>query len=112
MNCASNWGRRPQRPRCCHPLLAVLLFALASNGEAADRRWNNATGSLVFNTGGNWVGGVTPGPLDVAQFGRSPPPPGFQSIYTVTFNNNVTNQALHIEDDLVTFSLNSFEYTV
>jgi T5SS/PEP-CTERM-associated repeat protein len=48
--------------------------------------------------------------LDVAQFGIS----GglFQSTYTVSFNNNATNQALHVEDDLVTFNLNSRTYTV
>jgi hypothetical protein len=44
--------------------------------------------------------------LDVAQFGISAPlfPAG---AYTVIFNNNATNQALHIEDDSVTFNISS-----
>ncbi len=53
-----------------------------------------------------------PGLLDVAQFGLSPPPPFFRQTYSVSFNNNATNQALHIEDDLVTFNLNSRTYTL
>ena len=48
--------------------------------------------------------------LDVAQFGISGGM--FQSTYKVTFNNNATNQALHIEDDLVTFDLNGRQYAV
>jgi hypothetical protein len=83
---------------CCNgALLAVGLLAIVANAHAANRRWNNGTGSFVFNTGGNWVGGgMPPGVLDVAQFGISAPllPAG---AYTVNFNNNATNQALHIE---------------
>src|SRR4051812_23167073 len=97
---------------CCRSaLLAVLLLEMVAAADAANKRWNNGTGSGVFNTGGNWVGGgAAPGSLDVAQFGISAAP--FQSTYTVSFNNNVTNQALQIEDDLVTFNLNSRTYTV
>jgi len=89
-----------------------MFFAFAAESDAANRRWNNGTGSFVFNTPGNWQGGGTaPGLLDVAQFGISaalfPAGP-----YTVSFNNNATNQALHIEDDLVTFNLNSRVYTL
>jgi hypothetical protein len=88
--------------------LTVLLLALASDSHADNRRWNNGTRSFIFNTGGNWVGGGTaPGVLDVAQFGISAPlfPAG---AYTVSFNNNATNQALHIEDDSVTFDCDQF----
>jgi hypothetical protein len=89
----------------------LLLSALVLNASAADRRWNNGTGAFVFNTPGNWVGGGTaPGVLDVAQFGLSASP--FQLTYTVNFNNSVTNQSLHIEDDLVTFDLNTHAYTL
>src|SRR3954453_9475527 len=97
---------------CCRSaLLAVLLLEMVVAADAANKRWNNGTGSGVFNTGGNWVGGgAAPGSFDVAQFGISAAP--FQSTYTVSFNNNVTNQALNIEDDLVTFNLSSRQYSV
>src|SRR4051794_10172806 len=92
-------------------LLATYVLIISSTAHAANRRWNNGTGTSVFNTAGNWVGGGTaPGSLDVAQFGLSSAP--FQSTYTVSFNNNVTNQALQIEDDLVTFNLNSRQYSL
>src|SRR5262245_31584475 len=95
----------------CYLVIAISWLALPDESSAVDRRWNNGTGSFVFGTAGNWQGGVTPGVLDVAQFGISAPlfPAG---AYTVNFNNNATNQALHIEDDLVTFDLNSRVYTL
>ncbi len=104
-------SRRPNR--CARfILIPACVLVVGSSAQAENRRWNNGTASLVFNTGGNWVGGVTPGSLDVAQFGLSPPPPFFRQTYTVSFNNNATNQALHIEDDLVRFNLNSRTYTL
>ena len=90
----------------------LLLVAVAGECDAANRRWNGAAvNDDNFGTTANWVGGFVPGTLDVAQFGIS----GgiFQAFpYNVIFNNNVTNQALHIEDDLVTFNLNGRTYTV
>jgi hypothetical protein len=104
-----------RRARCARfilILLATCVLVISSAAHAANRRWNDAAPGDSFYTPGNWLGGVVPGVLDVAQFGRSPPPPGFQSFYTVSFAANVTNQALHIEDDVVTFDLNGRQYTV
>src|SRR3954469_12815777 len=89
--------------------LALLLLAMVAHAHAANNRWNNGTGSFVFNTGANWVGGAAPGLLDVAQFGVSGM---IQSTYTVSFNNNATNQALQIEKDRVTLDLSSRQYTL
>ena len=52
----------------------VLLLAIVPDARADNRRWNDGTGSGVFNAPGNWVGGVAPGVLDVVQFGRMQPP--------------------------------------
>lgn len=95
----------------CNGALLAVWLAIVGDALAVDRRWNNGTGSFVFGTAGNWQGGIAPGALDVAQFGISAPlfPAG---AYTVIFNNSITNQALHIEDDLVTFNLNSRVYGV
>lgn len=102
--------RRAQRPawyrRCL--LAALLLTALAPQSRAANIRWTAGNGT--FHTGGSWQGGVAPGLLDVAQFGRSAAP--FQLTYTVSFTVDATNQALHVEDDVVTFDLNGRLYSL
>ncbi len=100
---------RPLSNILCYSLL-IGLFFLVANSHAANIRWG--TGNGFFHTPASWTGGVVPGALDVAQFGRSFIFPPSQLNYTVSFNNNATNQALHIEDDLVTFDLNSRLYTV
>jgi T5SS/PEP-CTERM-associated repeat protein len=75
--------------------------------------WDTGNGS--FHTTANWTGGIPlinpppPGGNDIARFGRSSDPP-FQFFYTVSFSANVTNQALRVEDDLVTFDLNGRTY--
>src|SRR5690606_16729503 len=79
-----------------------------SDTNAANIRWG--VGNGTFHVPANWQGGLIPGILDVAQFGRSVQ--FVPQTYTVSFNNNATNQALHIEDDQVTFDLNSRVYTV
>jgi len=88
---------------------AVFLLSAADN-YAANIRWSGQGGNTLFHNTGNWAGGLIPGVADVAQFGRSVQL--LPQIYTVTFNNNATNQSLEIEDDQVTFDLNSRTYSV
>jgi T5SS/PEP-CTERM-associated repeat protein len=106
----SSCARRPGGARlACRFLGLIALLSTAAEADAANKRWSNGSGSFVFNAAGNWTGGVTPGLLDVSQFGIS----GLiQSTYTVSFNNNATNQALQIEKDRVTLDLSSRQYTV
>ena len=85
----------------------ILLLATVPDASAANRRWSDGNG--IFSVPGNWQGGIVPGVNDVAQFGLSSSP--FQLTYAVSFATDPTNQALHIEDDLVTFDLNGHTYT-
>jgi len=89
-------------------LATLSVLCSWADSDGANIRWG--AGSGTFHTPANWTGGIVPGVLDVAQFGRSVQL--LPQTYTVTFNNNATNQALHIEDDQVTFDLNSRVYTV
>jgi T5SS/PEP-CTERM-associated repeat protein len=86
-----------------------LVVALGASGtvDAAVKRWNNRFGG-AFNAAANWSDGI-PGNLDIAEFGVATLfTPG---TYTVDFDVNPTNQAIHVEDDLVTFDLNGHTYT-
>jgi len=75
--------------------------------DAANKRWSNMFGG-AFNAGANWSGGV-PGSADIAEFGVATLfTPG---TYTVDFDVSPTNQAIHVEDDIVTFDLNGRTYT-
>ena len=102
------------RTSATRPLLLMLttfVIAADSTAQAADKRWNNIFGG-PFNLSSNWSGGV-PGSMDIAEFGLS----NFftQRTYTVSFTGPllppITNLALDIEDDFVTFDLNGHTYT-
>src|SRR5262245_37647552 len=102
------------RKRCARFILSVICaLAVGSAARASDMFWNTGNGS--FHTATNWSGGIPiinpppPNNNDVAHFGRSSTPP-FQFFYTVSFSSDVTNQALRVEDDLVTFDLNGHVY--
>ena len=97
------------RTRILSYTLLIGLCSLATI-HAANVRWSGQGGNSLFHNTGNWTGGLIPGVIDVAQFGRSVQ--FLPQTYTVSFNNNATNQAIHIEDDNVTFDLNSRVYTV
>src|SRR5213080_3292467 len=102
---------RPRKPLRCIKLcvspfsrrasIAVLMCAAASQCFATDRFWNNASGG-TFNVASNWSGGVVPGASDIAHFGLTISSP---QVYLVNFSTNVTNQAIKVEDDFVTFNL-------
>ncbi len=92
-------------PRSLSAILLLLL--IAADSHAADKRWNNTFGG-AFNAAANWSGGV-PGSGDIAEFGLATLfTPG---TYTVAFDVSPTNQAVHVEDDSVTFDLNGRTYT-
>src|SRR3990172_4033109 len=102
-----------QNPRFrARALRTSLLFAALGGGatesRAADKFWGNTLGG-AFSSAANWQNGVA-GTGDVAHFGLS----GFgfnqRFGYTVGFAARTTNQALVIEDDSVTFSLNAQTY--
>jgi fibronectin-binding autotransporter adhesin len=86
------------------------LFSVLCAGVRADaavKRWTNMFGG-AFNAAANWSGGI-PGSGDIAEFGVATLfTPG---TYIVTFDVSPTNQAIHVEDDLVTFDLNGRTYT-
>src|SRR4051794_27186877 len=91
-------------------LAIVIWLAGAVASPAADKFW--AAGNGTFSNGSNWQGGVAPGTSDIAHFGRSDPSSPFLVFYTVSFSGNAFNQALRVEDDTVTFDLNSHTYAV
>jgi T5SS/PEP-CTERM-associated repeat protein len=92
-------------------LLAVLCAP--AHVEALDKFWGNQTGG-TFNLAANWQGGSVAGSNDAAHFGLTTSNSQLQQkVYSVGFTNDVTNQALFIEDDRVTFDFNfsGFDYT-
>ena len=92
------------RSRCC---LAVWLLATGA-AQADNISWRNPDGGTFSNTG-NWFGGSVPDGDDYAFFGLSSGPFGLPN-YTVNFNASATNFGLVIQDDQVTFDLNSNLY--
>jgi T5SS/PEP-CTERM-associated repeat protein len=79
----------------------------AQQARAADRLWDNVDGGF-FSEPLNWFGGV-PGSDDVARCGTTDSS-FFQRTYTVDFTANISNQALVVEDDGVTFNLGGHTY--
>lgn len=49
-------------------LVVLLLTSAAAPASAASITWNNAGGTGLASSGANWVGGVVPGPADIAVF--------------------------------------------
>ncbi len=90
-------------------LLVIYLAAFATSSEANDIRWRNSSGGTLSSPA-NWTGGVVPGGSDYAHFGLSSGMFGLPN-YTVSFTANATNLGLVVEDDSVTFDLNSHVYT-
>ncbi len=105
-SCARRLGNLP---RVCRLLGLLILWCVAARVEAADIRWRSSSGG-TFSSTANWTGGVVPGGGDYAHFGLSS---GMFSLpnYTVSFTANATNLGLVVEDDFVTFDLNSHVYT-
>ena len=97
--------------RLCSTLRSIgtflIMLAAADESHAANRRWGGGNGT--FSLPANWQGGIVAGVNDIPQFGLSSFP--FQVTYTVSFSTFPTNQALEIEDDVVTFDLNGRTYT-
>lgn len=108
-------GSATQRVGCC---LAVVLLSLSlvAESRAADMFWNHTRGdgSGTFSVASYWTGPVssTPPPddNDVAHFGLTTSILE-QWAYTIQFTADATNEALVVEDDLVTFDLNDHVYT-
>ena len=91
----------------CRLLGLISVLCAGAQVDAADKRWSNMFGG-AFNAAANWTGGV-PGSADIAEFGVATLfTPG---TYTVDFDVSPTNQAIHVEDDIVTFDLNGHTYT-
>src|SRR5689334_13413866 len=90
---------------------AVPLLALGVQARAADKSWGSVFGG-TFSDPTNWQGGSVAGAGDIAHFGLTSNPLLLQRIYSVDFSANANNQALKIEDDFVTFTLNSKSYTL
>jgi T5SS/PEP-CTERM-associated repeat protein len=91
---------------------AVLAITAAGDVRAIDKSWGNHLGG-TFSVPGNWVGGSVAGVDDIAHFGISDPMSP-QFLYTVNFSAilpDPLNQAVVVEDDLVTFDLNGKTYT-
>jgi T5SS/PEP-CTERM-associated repeat protein len=98
-----------------HVSIAILLLALPTESYAANKFWDNTLGG-TFSTSSNWRScgffcNRVPDSSDIANFGISDPSSLFQFVYTVNFSANATNQALVVQDDLVTFDLNGHIYT-
>src|SRR5436190_9028310 len=107
--------RNQRRPSRCRVSIAILLLALPTQSHAANKFWNNTSGG-TFSTSSNWQScgffcTRVPGTSDVANFGISDPSSLFQFVYTVSFSAAASNQALVVQDDLVTFDLNGHTYT-
>lgn len=83
----------------------VMLLTAATTSYADDVYWNSPSGG-TFQHDINWVGGGMPGPEDQARFDL------FTNGYTVDFNADAATDALSIDDDIVTFDLGGFTYTL
>ena len=94
---------------CSRPWIIVAFLAIAADASANDIRWRNSSGG-TFSSTANWAGGVVPGGSDYAHFGLSSGMFGLPN-YTVSFTASATNLGLVVEDDFVTFDLNSHVYT-
>src|SRR4051794_37126614 len=90
------------------PWIIVAFLLIAADTSANDIRWRNSSGG-TFSSTANWTGGVVPGSSDYAHFGLASGM--FGSNYTVSFTADATNLGLVVEDDFVTFDLNSHTYT-
>ena len=102
----------------------ILTDALKSNGSIPffyhddailssaklDLLWDGTTGWIpqggLFQDASNWQGEIVPGEGDAARFSLG------SNAYTVTFAENVSNAALLIEGDNVTFNLGGREYSL
>jgi T5SS/PEP-CTERM-associated repeat protein len=89
------------------------LWCAATPVEAATKFWDTSNGGN-FSTSSNWqFCGIfcnrVPGSDDIAFFGIREPGDFFFT-YTVTFSTNVTNDAVAVDDDHMTFDLNSHTY--
>src|SRR5262245_8569952 len=99
--------RRLSFGAACRLLGLVGVLCASTQADAAEKRWSNMFGG-AFNAAANWTGGV-PGTADTAAFGVATLfTPG---TYAVDFDVSPTNQAIHVEDDFVTFDLNGHTYT-
>jgi T5SS/PEP-CTERM-associated repeat protein len=86
------------------------MLAVAPPAYAANKFWGDFFGG-TFSDPTNWQGNMLAGPDDIAHFGLTVNPLLAQRIYAVDLIANVTNQALKIEDDFVTFDLQGKQYT-
>lgn len=91
-------------------ILAVAFLLAARPAPAIDTFWSNnrGDGSGTFSSATNWSISV-PGASDVAHFGMTTSNLNPKT-YTVAFTNDPTNLRLRVEDDSVTFDLNSHFY--
>ncbi len=99
-------------------LLSVVVWSPAAPASAVDMFWSNSRGdgSGTFSVAVNWTESAPfssppPDANDVAHFGMTTSDL-IPKTYTVTFTNSPTNRQAIVEDDRVTFDLNSHVYTL
>lgn len=82
---------------------------------AATRTWDNHSGGN-FTSSFNWEScgpfcNPVPDSNDIAYFSVSDPSSLLQFVYITTFAFDVSNAAVEVDDDFVTFDLNGHTYT-
>jgi len=96
----------------------IALWGVPARVDAVDMFWSNSRGdgSGTFSVAANWTESAPfssppPDSNDRAHFGMTTSAASPET-YTVTFTTSPTNNQLLVEDDRVTFDLNSHVYTL
>lgn len=91
-------------------MCACTIYAYYPNTSYAnDIIWDNSVVTGIYNSDVNWLGGIAPASIDRAIFDVGS---DITDFHTLTFDNNLTNNALLIDRGLFTIDLAGYTYNL